>query len=111
MYALQPGTLTATEKWKWQWAHSGTLPKPKNLKQSGAVFYLAPPEDRTQLWEPVRLHHEVTIHRMQWVKKADGDFQLAVLPLHGEGNSRRRGRGVKLIVFDVPENRNGHMGL
>jgi hypothetical protein len=84
-----------------QWNPSET----KNLKQSGAVFYLAAPDDRTQAWEPVRLHHEVTIHRMQWVKKADGGFQLAVLPLHGEGNAAGEGVGVKLIIFDVPENR------
>jgi hypothetical protein len=84
-----------------QWNPSET----KNIKQSGAVFYLAAPDDRTQAWEPVRLHHEVTIHRMQWVKKADGGFQLAVLPLHGEGNAAGEGVGVKLIIFDVPENR------
>jgi hypothetical protein len=84
-----------------QWNPSET----KNIKQSGAVFYLAAPDDRTKAWEPIRLHHEVTIHRMQWVKKADGGFQLAVLPLHGEGNAAGEGVGVKLIIFDVPENR------
>ncbi|MCF0061409.1 FG-GAP and VCBS repeat-containing protein [Dyadobacter chenwenxiniae] len=89
-----------------QWNPSET----KNLKQSGAVYYLSAPNDRTQLWEPVRLHHEVTIHRMQWVKKADGDFQLAVLPLHGEGNTGGEGAGVKLIVFDVPEKKTGIWG-
>lgn len=89
-----------------QWNPSET----KNIKQSGAVYYLSAPNDRTQLWEPVRLHHEVTIHRMQWVKKADGGFQLAVLPLHGEGNSGGEGVGVKLIVFDVPEKKMGIWG-
>ncbi|NIJ51513.1 FG-GAP repeat domain-containing protein [Dyadobacter arcticus] len=82
----------------------------KNPKQSGAVFYMAAPDDRTRPWEPVRLHHEVTIHRMQWVKKADGAFQLSVLPLHGEGNVGGEGAGVKLIVFDVPEKRIGIWG-
>ncbi|MCE6988222.1 VCBS repeat-containing protein [Dyadobacter sp. CY323] len=86
-----------------QWNPSET----KNNKLSGAVFYMNAPDDRTQLWEPVRLHHEVTIHRMQWVKKADDGFQLAVLPLHGEGNAGGVGAGVKLIIFDVPENRKG----
>jgi hypothetical protein len=89
-----------------QWNPSET----KNNKQSGAVFYMSAPDDRTQLWEPVRLHHEVTIHRMQWVKKADGAFQLAVLPLHGEGNTGGEGAGVKLIIFDVPEKRKGIWG-
>ncbi|MCE7069443.1 FG-GAP and VCBS repeat-containing protein [Dyadobacter sp. CY327] len=90
-----------------QWNPSET----KNLKQSGAVYYLSAPSDRTQLWEPVRLHHEVTIHRMQWLKKADGTFQLAVLPLHGEGNSGGEGAGVKLIAFDVPQNKTGIWGF
>ena len=89
-----------------QWNPSET----RNSKQSGAVFYLNAPADRTQLWEPVRLHHEVTIHRMQWVKKTEGTFQLIVLPLHGEGNSAGVGAGVKLIAFDVPENKTGIWG-
>lgn len=82
----------------------------KNSKLSGAVFYLSPTEDRTQLWEPVRLHHEVTIHRMHWVKRTDDTFQLIVLPLHGEGNVNGVGAGVKMIAFDVPENRKGLWG-
>ncbi len=79
----------------------------KDRKISGAVFYLVPPADRTHLWDPVKLHHEVTIHRMRWVMKSDNTFQLIVLPLHGEGNSGGVGAGVKLIAFDVPENRKG----
>ena len=82
----------------------------KNNKLSGAVFYLSPNEDRTKLWEPVRLHHEVTIHRMHWVKRTDDTFQLIVLPLHGEGNVNGVGAGVKLIAFDIPENRKGLWG-
>ncbi|MDQ6478899.1 VCBS repeat-containing protein [Dyadobacter sp. LHD-138] len=89
-----------------QWNPSET----KNNKLSGAVFYLAPGENRTELWHPVRLHHEVTIHRMHWVKKTDETFQLVVLPLHGEGNASGVGAGVKMIAFDVPENRKGLWG-
>lgn len=89
-----------------QWNPSET----KNSKQSGAVFYLAPGDNRTELWQPVRLHHEVTIHRMHWVKKTDETFQLVVLPLHGEGNVNGVGAGVKMIAFDVPENRKGLWG-
>ncbi|GAB2779396.1 VCBS repeat-containing protein [Rhabdobacter roseus] len=81
-----------------------------NEKQSGAVFYLHAPEDRTQPWEPVRLHHEVTIHRMHWVKDSDDNFQLMVLPLHGQGNANGEGAGVQLIAFDVPQNRQGLWG-
>jgi hypothetical protein len=79
----------------------------KNLNLSGAVFYLIAPQDRTQPWEPVRLHHEVTIHRMRWVRKSDNTFQLAVLPLHGEGNTGGNGVGVKMITIDVPQNPKG----
>src|SRR5215472_6649718 len=31
---------------------------PGDTINSGAVFYLIPPVDRTQKWEPVALHHE-----------------------------------------------------
>lgn len=86
-----------------QWAPGET----NNPDESGAVFYLIPPDDRTQLWKPVRLHHEVTIHRMHWVQTIDGLFQLAVLPLHGLGNANNEGTPVKMIVFDVPENKDG----
>ena len=79
----------------------------KNAEESGAVFYLIPPKDRYQLWEPMELHHEVTIHRMHWVQDTDGKYQLVVLPLHGEGNEKGEGTGVKMIVFDVPENKKG----
>src|SRR6188472_811326 len=45
---------------------------PSDTVNSGALFYLIPPSDRTQKWEPVTLHHEPTIHRIKWVKGADG---------------------------------------
>ncbi|TDB63987.1 FG-GAP repeat domain-containing protein [Arundinibacter roseus] len=79
----------------------------RNANESGAVFYLIPPADRTARWEPVRLHHEVTIHRMHWVQDSDGAFQLMVLPLHGEGNEKGEGKAVQLIAFDVPQNPKG----
>lgn len=79
----------------------------KDLKESGAVFYLIRPEDPTQRWEPVKLHHEVTIHRMHWVQDTDGAYQLVVLPLHGEGNQQGAGKGVQLIAFDVPDDKKG----
>mgnify|MGYP000984418302 CR=1 FL=1 len=84
-----------------QWNPSET----KNWDKSGAVFYLDAPADRTQLWEPIRLHHEVTIHRMQFVKTTDDTFQLIVLPLHGANNVAGEGVGVKAIVFDIPKQR------
>lgn len=75
--------------------------------KSGAVFYLKRPADPTQQWAPVRLHHEVTIHRMQWGRKPDGNYQLLVLPLHGQGNVNGTGEGVKWIAFDVPKKPDG----
>ena len=51
---------------------------PSDTANSGAVFYLVAPADRTQKWEPVELPHEPTVHRMRWVKTADGKFNLVV---------------------------------
>ena len=36
----------------------GAAWNPGDTVNSGAVFYLIPPKDRTQKWEPVALHHE-----------------------------------------------------
>ncbi len=70
---------------------------PGDTVNSGAVFYLIPPADRTQKWEPVTLHHEPTVHRMRWV---NGD--LVVVPLHGRGNKSGQGAGVKIIAYKKP---------
>lgn len=78
-----------------------------NDKESGAIFYLIPPANRQELWEPKKLYHEVTIHRMTFVQKSDGGFQLLVLPLHGEKNVNGEGAGVNLLAFDIPENKGG----
>jgi hypothetical protein len=71
--------------------------------KSGSVHYLLRPSDPTQLWKPVKLHHEVTIHRMRWVKTANNSYQLIVLPLHGQGNKDGQGAGVKVLAFEVPK--------
>ena len=70
---------------------------PGDTVNSGAVFYLIPPADRTQKWEPVALHHEPTVHRMRWV---NGD--LVVVPLHGRGNKGGQGAGVKILAYKKP---------
>ncbi len=72
--------------------------------KSGGVFYLVRPKDPTQRWEPIRLHHEVTTHRMQWVKSGKGktDFQLVVVPLHGLGNKDGKGNGVRIFAYKKP---------
>ena len=77
---------------------------PGDTLKSGAVFYLTPPEDRTQRWTPVTLPHEPTVHRMRWVKHKDGKFRLVMVPLHGRGNKPATGEGdgVRIIEYEVP---------
>jgi hypothetical protein len=76
---------------------------PGDTVNSGAVFYLIAPADRTQKWEPVKLHHEPTVHRMRWVKNPEGKFDLVVVPLHGRGNNAKaEGAGVKILAYKMP---------
>ena len=72
--------------------------------KSGAVFYLIRPQDPTQRWEPVRLPHEVTTHRMRWAKIGKDAYQLIVVPLHGLGNKNGEGRGVRIWGYEFPKN-------
>ena len=37
---------------------------PSDTTNSGAVFYMLAPPDRTQRWAAIRLPHEPTVHRM-----------------------------------------------
>lgn len=76
---------------------------PGDTVNSGALFYLIAPADRTQKWEPVKLHHEPTIHRIRWVKGADGKYGLVSVPLHGRGNKNGEGTGVKIEFYHVPK--------
>ena len=75
---------------------------PGDTENSGAVFYLIPPADRTQKWEPVKLHHEPTVHRMKWVRGLDGKYALVVVPLHGRGNKNAEGAGVRVLAYTKP---------
>ncbi|WP_234735135.1 FG-GAP repeat domain-containing protein [Tellurirhabdus bombi] len=70
--------------------------------KSGGVFYLIRPQDPTKNWEPVRLHHEVTTHRMRWAKVGPNRYQLIVVPLHGLGNRNGEGRGVRILAYEKP---------
>ncbi|MGA2255239.1 MAG: VCBS repeat-containing protein, partial [Thermoguttaceae bacterium] len=78
-----------------------------DLNQSGAVYYLIRPEDPTGRWEPVELHHEPTVHRMTWIKAAEGKFQLVVVPLHGRGNKDGKGAGARILAYGVPADLRG----
>ena len=75
---------------------------PGDTLNSGAVFYLVPPADRTERWLPVALHHEPTVHRMRWVRGAAGRYQLVVAPLHGRANKGGEGAGVKVLAYQMP---------
>ncbi|SEL39515.1 FG-GAP repeat domain-containing protein [Parapedobacter koreensis] len=74
-----------------------------DTSQSGSVHYLIRPEDPTQRWTPVKLHHEPTVHRMRWAKAGEDNYHLIVLPLHGKGNKDGEGEGVKVIAYEKPE--------
>ena len=82
-----------------QWIPSETTDKNK----SGSVHFLIRPADPTQQWTAIPLYHEPTIHRMRWVKNADGNFYLMVLPLHGVGNIAGNGTPVNILAFKYPE--------
>ncbi len=78
-----------------------------DLRQSGAVYYLVRPQDPTGRWEPVELPHEPTVHRMAWIRAADGKYQLVVAPLHGRGNKNGQGAGVRILAYDLPVDPHG----
>jgi len=75
--------------------------------QSGSVHYLVRPKDPTRPWQPVRLHHEPTVHRMKWVQVGRKQYQLLVIPLHGRGNRDGKGAGVRILAYSVPKNPQG----
>jgi hypothetical protein len=75
---------------------------PGDTLNSGAVFYLIPPADRTERWQPVALYHEPTVHRMRWIKMASGKNDLVVAPLHGRGNQNGQGAGVRILGYEIP---------
>ena len=106
---------------------------PADTEKSGAVFYLIPPADRTQRWEPVKFPSvEPTTHRMRWLKlekdeggrmkdEAKGNpasspiphpssfssWGLVVVPLHGRGNKNGEGAPVKVLLYHKPADPKG----
>lgn len=82
---------------------------PGDTVNSGAVFYLVPPADRTQKWEAVKFPSvEPTTHRMKWVQRNGEDgkprYDLVVVPLHGRGNKNGEGAAVKVLAYQMPKN-------
>lgn len=80
-----------------QWNPSET----KDSSKSGSVHFLIRPADPTKAWRPIRLYHEVTIHRMRWLRSENENY-LLVLPLHGKNNEQGNGVPVNLLVFHYP---------
>ncbi|MBG31345.1 MAG: hypothetical protein CMI31_15315 [Opitutae bacterium] len=77
---------------------------PGDTVNSGAVFYLSPTADRSGNWNPIKLYHEPTTHRMHWIKNPAGKFDLVVKPLFGKGNKGGRGDPLKMLAYTVPKN-------
>ena len=79
---------------------------PSDTLDSGALFYLLPPSDRTQPWEAVRLPHEPVVHRIRWAKDWQENWTLISVPLHGRGNNPQSGEGtgVRIQRYTLPEN-------
>jgi hypothetical protein len=75
---------------------------PSDTTNSGAVFYLVAPPDRTKKWDTVALPHEPTVHRMRWLRNTAGQFELVVVPLHGRGNQATTGTGVRILAYQRP---------
>jgi hypothetical protein len=72
---------------------------PGDTKNSGAVFSLAAPDDRTKEWTARKQRHEPTVHRMYWVKESPERHFLAVLPLHGCNNVNSEGDGIRFLGY------------
>ena len=72
---------------------------PGDTKNSGAVFTLTAPEERTKEWTAQEQHREPTVHRMHWVKDQDEKHYLAVLPLHGCNNVNTEGDGSRFLGY------------
>lgn len=72
--------------------------------KDGAVFYLIPPEDRTQPWTPVKLHNDPSTHRMHWIRGRGDQFQLVVKPLRGRGSVDGDGAGLRVLAYSMPDN-------
>ncbi len=74
-----------------------------DLVQSGSVHYLVRPETEGELWKPVPLPHEPTVHRMRWARCGANRWALVVLPLHGRGNKNGDGEnGVQILAYLMP---------
>lgn len=72
--------------------------------KDGAVFYLSPPVDRTQMWTAKQLYNDPSTHRMHWIKSTGDQYTLVVKPLRGRGSVNGDGPGLRLLEYVKPEN-------
>lgn len=79
----------------------------RETQKDGAVFYLIPPADRTQMWTPVKLYNEPNTHRMHWLKGPAGKHSLIVKPLRGRGSVEGVGPGLKIMEYTQPADPKG----
>jgi hypothetical protein len=70
--------------------------------QSGAVFALTAPQDRTKTWRATKLENEPTVHRMHWIRSTDDNYSFVVKPLHGRGNKAGEGKGGLVWEYHPP---------
>lgn len=77
---------------------------PSDTRNSGALFVLDAPSDRTQRWKPIPLPHDPTIHRIRWARDARNLWTLVSAPLHGRGNNAATGEGdgVRIQRYSPP---------
>ncbi len=82
---------------------------PSDTLNSGALFQLVAPLDRTQRWVPLALPHDPTIHRIRWSRTWANTFALVSVPLHGKGNNAGTGEGdgVKITRLTPPTSPKG----
>lgn len=74
----------------------------KETQKDGAIFYLVPPEDRTQPWKAVKIPNEPNTHRMHWMRGIADDYTLVVKPLRGRGSVDGVGPGLKMLEYAKP---------
>ena len=75
----------------------------RDTTQSGSVHYLIRPDEITNPWEAITLHHEPTVHRMRWVRTTNDLYELVVVPLHGRNNQAGEGEGVRILSYRMNE--------
>jgi hypothetical protein len=66
---------------------------------------MIPPVDRTQKWEAISLPAEPTVHRMRWMKRDEGGWDLVVAPLYGRGKDTDAPS--RILLYHKPEDVRG----